>query len=112
MKRDDANPLHPTADTFKRDVLDADLPVVVDFWAPWCQPCVMMKPGMQKLAADLAGRALVAFVNIDEQPELAEALGIRSIPTVIVFKDGSAVDGWVGMAPRAAMLQRLGEHLS
>ncbi len=112
MKRADANVLHPTAESFRQDVLDAELPVIVDFWAPWCQPCLMLKPEIQRIAADLAGRARVALVNIDEQPQLANALGVQSIPTVLVFKQGAVVDGWIGLASRAAMLERLNKHVA
>lgn len=104
--------LHTTTETFESDVLGSDLPVVVDFWAPWCPPCMALKPELQRLAADAAGKARVAFVNVDEEPELAGKFGISSIPAVMIFSKGRRVDAWTGFAPRSAMLARLRRHMS
>lgn len=111
MSRSTDGALHPTADTFEAEVMRSEVPVLVDFWAPWCPPCMMLKPEMQKLAVELAGRARVAFVNVDEEPELAEAFGVRSIPTIVTIKGGRLVDTMIGLAPRASILARLGKHL-
>ena len=103
--------LHPTADTFAEEVLQSDQPVLVDFWAPWCPPCMMLKPEVERLAAELIGRAKVAFINVDEQPELAGMFEVSSIPALMLVKNGRRVDAWTGCAPRAAMLARIEKHL-
>jgi thioredoxin 1 len=105
-------PLHPTAETFNEEVLQSHQPVLVDFWAPWCPSCMMLKPEMERLAIDLNGRAKVAFVNVDEEPELASLLCVSSIPALIIMKDGRRVDAWTGYAPRAAILARIEKHLT
>lgn len=77
---------HITESDFETEVLGADKPVLVDFWAPWCGPCRMVGPEVEAVAAEYAGRANVVKINVDEQPELAGRYGIMSIPTIIVFK--------------------------
>lgn len=104
--------LHPTAKTFASLVLESDTPVLVDFWAPWCQPCLMLKPELERLSTELGGRAKVAFINVDEEPELAELFGVSSIPALVVMKGGKPVDAWTGFANRAAVLARMAPHLS
>ncbi len=99
--------IHPTIDTFDKDVLRSSIPVLVDFWAPWCPPCRMLKPELERLAAELSGRATIAFVNVDEQPQLATAFNVNSIPALAVIKDGKVVDAWTGYLPRAAILARM-----
>ena len=103
-------PLHPTADTFDEEVLQSDVPVLVDFWAPWCPPCMMLKPELERLAADLGERAKIALINVDKEPELAGML-VSSIPALMIVKKGRRVDAWTGYLPRAAMLDRIGKHL-
>ncbi|HVU63704.1 MAG TPA: thioredoxin domain-containing protein [Phycisphaerales bacterium] len=112
MNHTDSGTLHPTAATFKREVLESSLPVIVDFWAPWCPPCMMLKPEMQRLALELAGKAKVAFISVDEEPDLAGMFRISSIPTVMIFMKGKRVDGWTGAASRAAIVARLQKHLA
>ena len=86
-----------TAENFNDNVLESDLPVLVDFWATWCGPCRMMAPVVSEIAAEYAGKVAVGKVNVDEEPELASAFGIESIPTLMVFKNGELTDTLVGV---------------
>lgn len=105
-------PLHPTAETFDEEVLQSDVPVLVDFWAPWCPPCMVLKPELERLAAELGGQAKIALINVDEEPELAGMFDVRSIPALLIVKKGRGVDAWIGFSPRAAMLDRIEKHLN
>jgi len=105
------NVLHPSLETFEAEVMASDLPTLVDFWAPWCPPCMMLKPELEKLAPDIAGRANLAFVNVDEHPGLAEAFRVSSIPALFVLKGGRVVDAWTGYQSRKSVLGRLQPHM-
>jgi len=87
---------------FEKLVVKSDVPVLVDFWAPWCGPCRMVGPVLDEVAAEYAGKAKVVKVNIDEETGVAEAMGIRSIPTVALFKGGEVVEILVGARPKDA----------
>jgi len=88
---------------FKTEVLDSDVPVVVDFWAPWCGPCRMIGPSLETLALELAGKVKIAKVNVDENPKLAAQYAVRSIPMLAVIKGGQVADIKVGAASKAAL---------
>jgi thioredoxin 1 len=88
---------------FQSEVLDSSEPVVVDFWAEWCGPCKMIAPSLEEIAVEMAGKVKVAKLNIDENPELAAQFGVRSIPTLAIFKAGEVADIKVGAAPKSAL---------
>ncbi|ATN32227.1 thioredoxin [Rhizobium daejeonense] len=88
---------------FQAEVLNSVEPVVVDFWAEWCGPCKMIAPSLEEIATEMAGKVKVAKLNIDENPELAAQFGVRSIPTLAMFKGGEVADIKVGAAPKTAL---------
>ena len=97
-----------TRENFENEVMKSDIPVLIDFWAPWCGPCRMMGPIMEQLAEEYEGKAKVGKVNVDEEGELSQAFGVMSIPTIVLVKDGKVVKQAVGARPKAeveAMLQ-------
>ena len=100
-----------TNENFDEIVLRSDKPVLVDFWAEWCGPCQMLGPVMENLAAQYEGKALVAKVNVDEEPELARRFGVMSIPTVVFLKEGREFDRKVGAFPPAAYQEVLDKSL-
>ena len=93
---------------FQAEVLNSAEPVVVDFWAEWCGPCKMIAPSLEEIATELAGKVKVAKLNIDENPELAAQFGVRSIPTLAMFKDGEVADIKVGALPMTALSHWIG----
>lgn len=106
-----AQALHLTQDEFDREILQSDQPALVDFWAPWCGPCQMMGPTIDKLAEDYAGRAKIAKINVDDAPDLATRYGIRSIPSLLFFKKGQVVDQLVGVQPESVLAAKLDDLL-
>lgn len=88
---------------FQSDVLQSKEPVVVDFWAEWCGPCKMIAPALDEISTELSGKVKIVKVNIDENPELATQFGVRSIPTLLLFKGGEVADMKVGAAPKTAL---------
>jgi thioredoxin 2 len=102
-----AHPVTVNDATFAEEVERSPLPVLVDLWAEWCGPCRMIAPAIEQLAAELAGRVRVAKLNIDENPETPSRFGVRSIPTLLVFKDGREADRLVGAMPKQEILRRL-----
>ncbi len=99
-------------DTFQSNVLDASGPVLVDFWAPWCGPCRMIAPHLEKIAAEHDGQLTVAKINIDNNLESAQKYSVRSIPTLILFKDGKAVERVTGALPKKRILEKVTPHLN
>ena len=85
---------------FDQEILASEVPVLIDFWAPWCGPCRMFSPVIDELAEDFAGKAKIVKVNIDEEPELAQAFGVMSIPTLVLVNSGEAVSSSVGLKPK------------
>lgn len=96
-------PIHVTAETFVEKVLKSPIPVIVDFWADWCQPCKMVAPILDKLAKEYAGKVRIAKVDVDANPELAGQFNIRSIPTLMFVKNGKILGQSAGAAPEAAL---------
>jgi len=94
------NLLHFSDVEFDEEVLKSDLPVLVDFWAPWCGPCLSIAPAVEELAKEYSGRIKVGKMNVDENPAVPSSFGIRGIPTLILFKSGKAVDQIVGAVSR------------
>jgi thioredoxin 1 len=103
----DANYITATEQNFKSEVLESKHPVLVDFWAEWCGPCRLIAPSIEELAKEFQGKAKVVKVNVDEQPMLAAEYGIRSIPTLLFFRDGKVVEQLVGAAPKGALADKL-----
>jgi thioredoxin 1 len=100
-------PLHVTDATFQKEVLESKVPVLVDFWAPWCGPCRMVGPIVEELAGDYDGRVVVAKMNTDENGATPGNYNIMGIPTMIIFSGGKEVERMVGARPRKAIAERL-----
>ncbi|NNC64477.1 MAG: thioredoxin [Gammaproteobacteria bacterium] len=104
-------PVTLTDETFDTTVAQSDQPVLVDFWAPWCGPCRMVGPVIEALAGEYDGKARIAKLNVDENPQVSRRLNIRSIPTLMVFKGGELVETVVGARPKAQLEELLNAHV-
>ena len=102
-----ATPMKVDSTNFDTEVKNSDVPVLVDFWAPWCGPCKMIGPIVEELAGDYEGKIKVAKINVDDNQELASQFGIRGIPTVMIFKDGEVANSFVGLRPKEDLASAL-----
>jgi thioredoxin 1 len=105
-------PIHVTDAAFEKTVLQSPIPVIVDFWAPWCGPCRMVAPTLEKFAKEYAGRVLVAKVNTDENPDWAGRFGVQGIPTMLFVSGGKVAHTQVGAVPEGHLRGMLDEFLS
>ena len=104
-------PVEVTDTTFEREVLQSPVPVIVDFWAAWCGPCRALGPLVDSLATEYEGKAKVAKLNVDENPRTANAYGVRSIPTLMVFSEGKLQETSVGVIPHGQLKQLVDRHV-
>ena len=100
-----SHPIELSEDTFTAEVLQSNLPVLVDIWAPWCGPCLTVAPVIENIASEYAGELKVGKLNIDDNPSIGQRYGVTSIPSLILFKDGEPVKGLVGAASRAKIVE-------
>lgn len=104
-------PIHVTDAAFKKSVLESNVPVIVDFWAPWCGPCKMVAPALEKIAKDYDGKVVVAKVNTDENQEWATRYGVQGIPTMLFIADGKVIHRQVGAVPEGMLRETLDQFL-
>lgn len=100
-----------TDQSFKTDVIGADVPVVVDFWAEWCGPCRMIGPSLEEIATELDGKVKIVKLNVDENPQVSQEFGIRSIPALLLFKDGKVHAQKIGAAPKGELKRWISEAI-
>lgn len=106
-----SQPVNVTDASFAREVMQSSVPVVVDFWAPWCGPCRSVAPVLDRLAHEMSGRVKIAKLNVDENPVTPQQYGVQGIPTMMIVKDGKVVDRWVGALPEPGIRSRLAKVL-
>ncbi len=98
-------------DNFEQEVIKSDIPVLIDFWAEWCMPCKMIAPIVEELAEEFDGKLKVGKLDVDSNPKISMQFGIRSIPTLLLFKNGQPVDQIIGAVPKKAILQKILPHI-
>jgi thioredoxin 1 len=106
-----SKPVEITDSNFEK-IINSDKPVLVDFWAEWCGPCKMIGPLVEELANEFEGKAIIGKVDVDTNPEVSAKFGIRSIPTLLVFKDGEIVDKQVGAVPKLVLSEKIEAQLA
>ncbi len=106
-----AQPIHLSDSTFEQEVIKSELPVLIDFWAAWCGPCRMIAPVIDELASEYDGKAKICKLDVDSNQNTAMQFGIRSIPTILIFKGGEVVDTIVGAVPKEQILNKLKSHI-
>ena len=106
-----SKPITVTDETFEAEVIQAPLPVLTDFWANWCAPCHMIAPALEEIAAEYADQLKIAKLDVDSNPRTAMQFGVMSIPTLILFKNGQAVERLVGAMPKRSLLTKITPHL-
>ncbi len=99
-------------DNFEQEVIQSDIPVLIDFWAEWCMPCKMIAPIVEELANEYKGKLKVGKLDVDSNPQVSMKYGIRSIPTLLIFKNGQPVDQIIGAVPKKVILDKLLPHLN
>ena len=110
-QQNNTNTITVNDENFDREVLQSDIPVLVDFWAEWCGPCKLVGPTVEALATDYKGKLKVAKLDIDSSPEAAGRFGIRSIPTLMVFKDGAVQETTVGVRPKGQLADLIDQYI-
>jgi thioredoxin 1 len=102
-----SKPIHVTDDSFEAEVKKSDIPVLVDFWAPWCGPCKMIAPILDELAGEYDGKVKIAKVDVDSNPKTPASFSIMSIPALLFFKNGKIVDQVIGAVPKAQLMSKI-----
>jgi len=105
-------PVELTEESFEQEVLKATIPVLVDFWAAWCGPCKMIAPIVEELATEYEGKLKIGKVDVDNHQKIAMQYGIRSIPTLLMFKGGKVVEQIIGAAPKKTLVEKLSKHFN
>lgn len=107
-----AEPIEITDDNFQEEVLNSDIPVLVDFWADWCQPCKMIAPSVAQVADEYEGKIKVGKLDVDSNPRTSTALNIRGIPALLIFNEGKPIDQIIGAVPKSIIQKKLDEALA